>query len=88
MLIDATDIQAACKLSIMEVRDAMQRTGYGIDRGEITGVEFKGALSTGTFVYEIFGPDPEGGDDISLGNVYLRFHRKMFSNKFELHGEY
>lgn len=88
MLVNAKDIQHACTLSITEVRAALQLSGYGSGRNEITGVDFKGMNPNGTFVYEIAGPDPEGDDDITLGNVYLRFQRKPFSNHFELHGEY
>jgi hypothetical protein len=88
MLVPQAQVQAACTLSIEDVRQAMKRGGYTIERNELTGVDFMGMSEQGSFVYSVSGPDPEGGDDITLGNVYLRFKRKTFSNEFELHGDY
>ena len=88
MLVPKEQVQAACTLSIEQVREAMKRGGYTIERNEMTGVDFRGMSESGSFVYSIAGPDPEGDDDITLGNIYLRFKREPFSNKFELHGEY
>lgn len=88
MLATAQQVDAACRLSINDVRAAMERGGYKIERGEITGVDFKGMNCQGTFVYAVAGPDPEGGDDITLGNVYLKFRRNAFSTTVELYGEY
>lgn len=88
MLIPQAQLQQACTPSITEVRDAMKRGGYTVDPKEFTGVDFKGMSEQGSFVYSVAGPDPEGGDDITLGNVYLRFQRKPFSTEFELHGDY
>jgi hypothetical protein len=88
MLATARQVQDACTLNIEQVRQAMCRTGYKIGPKEIVGVEFKGMNAGGQFVYEIFGNDPEGNDDISLGNVYLQFQRAAFDAKFELYGDY
>lgn len=89
MLLTLEQISHAAQLSITQVRDAMARGGYQISAREITGVDFLGQTETGSFVYSIAGPDPEGdGDDVTLGNVYLRWGRAPMKSGFELYGDY
>lgn len=90
MLITKEQLVNACTLTINGVREAMQRGGYTIARGELTGVEFSGITVNGTIVYEVFGPNPDDDteDDVSIGKVYLKFERGPLSKEFHLVGDY
>lgn len=85
MLIGADQVKKAMELNVAEIREALQRSGYG-DNGEISAVRFKG-FNGKDFVYEITYPAPEDEGDAS-GNVYISLVRKPFTPTFEFYGEF
>lgn len=88
MLVPQSLIAQAQNLSITDICHALARSGRAVARNEITGVKFLGMTTTGSFVYEIAGPDPRGEDHITLGRVYVKFRRLPMSSEFQLVADY
>lgn len=85
MLASAEQLKKAMELSVAEVREALDRTGYG-DNNEISEAKFKGFNGT-SFVYEITFPNPED-EGTATGNVYIQLKRRAFTSTFEFYGEF
>lgn len=85
MLIGADQVKKAMELSVAEVREALQRSGYG-DNNEISAARFKGYNGT-DFVYEITYPAPEDEGN-ATGLIFITLKRKPFTATFEFYGEF
>jgi hypothetical protein len=85
MLIGAEQMKKAMELSVAEVCEALQRSGYS-DLNDISEVRFKG-FNGECFVYEITYPDPES-EGAATGNVFISMKRRAFSSTFEFYGEF
>jgi len=85
MLVGAEQVKKAMELTVAEVREALDRTGYG-DNGEIVEARFKGFNGT-QFVYEITYPAPED-EGMATGNIYIALKRRPFTSTFEFYGEF
>lgn len=85
MLVGADQVKKAMELSVVEVREALQRSGYG-NNNEISEACFKG-FNGSQFVYEITYPATEDEGD-ALGNIYISLKRRPFTSIFEFYGEF
>ena len=85
MLISRELLNRATELTLADIRAALSTTGYG-NLNDLRDARFLGMDPTGSFVYEI--SYDEGEEELSRGNIYIRFRRGAFGKNFEFAAEF